>query len=46
MDKNIAFMSKNCMYCDRIYEMITKKGLINDYHIIYLEEGYKFPSFV
>ena len=31
MDKNLVFMSKNCMYCNKIFELLSKKGLIAEY---------------
>ena len=34
------------MFCKKIFEIITKKGLVNEYVILNLEDGYKFPEFV
>lgn len=34
------------MFCKKIFETITKKGLVNEYVILNLEDGYKFPEFV
>ena len=31
MDKHLVFMSNNCMYCNKIFEILSKKGLILEF---------------
>lgn len=45
-EKDILFMSKQCMFCNQLYTMIMKKNILNELMVVFIEDGYEFPKFI